>query len=232
MNLDATVFFKQQWTTYRKVVEGNYLNHREAYQALNRFLVEDLNRPFRFLDLACGDAQESVQALSGTQIVHYQGMDLAEEALQLASRNLQNLECTSELEQADFVDEMRHGTARVDIVWIGLSLHHLSTIEKKELIENIHRLMHTDGRFLVYEPTLLGDEVRSDFLNRNMKLVRNNGTGLSAAEYNDVDAHIRAFDFPETLANWQSMGKQSGFLRSRVLYTGPQQVYALICFEK
>jgi len=230
--LDATDFFKQQWNIYRKVVEGNYLNHREAYQTLNRFLVEDLNRPFRFLDLACGDAKESVQALSETQIVHYQGIDLAGEALQLANRNLQNLKCTSELEQADFVDEMRQRTECADIVWIGLSLHHLCTIEKKQLIENIYRLMDKDGKFLIYEPTLLEGEVRSDFLNRNMELVRNNGTGLSAAEYNEVDAHIREFDFPETLSNWQSLGRQSGFVRSRVLFTGPNQVYALICFKK
>jgi hypothetical protein len=52
---ETTALFQKQWQVYRKVVDNNYLFHREAYDCLHRILVDDAVQPFRFLDLACGD---------------------------------------------------------------------------------------------------------------------------------------------------------------------------------
>jgi hypothetical protein len=49
--------FQRPWKLYRKVVDNNYLFHREAYAQLHRILVDEGVRPFRFLDIACGDAR-------------------------------------------------------------------------------------------------------------------------------------------------------------------------------
>src|SRR6187402_2495834 len=76
--------FQQEWRTYRTLVDENYLFHREAYACLHQILVEDVRHPFRFLDIACGDATASVDALTGTAITHYYGIDLSAAALELA----------------------------------------------------------------------------------------------------------------------------------------------------
>ncbi len=78
--------FQQKWQIYRKVVENNYLFHREAYGWLHRILADEVDRPFRFLDIACGDASATVDALKETRIAHYHGIDLCGEALVLASQ--------------------------------------------------------------------------------------------------------------------------------------------------
>jgi hypothetical protein len=57
--------FRQQWQLYRKVVDNNYLFHREAYARLHQILVDEAVQPFRFLDIACGDASATVEALGG-----------------------------------------------------------------------------------------------------------------------------------------------------------------------
>ena len=61
-------FFEQQWRIYRKFVDNNYFYHREVYGQLHRILVDEVDRPFRFLDIACGDASATVDALKGTGV--------------------------------------------------------------------------------------------------------------------------------------------------------------------
>ena len=95
--------FQKEWHIYRKVVEKNYFFHREAYATLREVLTEEMAVPFRFLDIACGDASGSVRALIGTRVFHYHGIDLSEPALELARKALQALPCLVTLERRDFV---------------------------------------------------------------------------------------------------------------------------------
>jgi len=70
----ASAVFEREWRTYRKMVEHNYLFHREAYACLREIMTREVARPFRFLDIACGDASATVGALTGTAIafaIHY-----------------------------------------------------------------------------------------------------------------------------------------------------------------
>src|SRR3954454_14293667 len=66
--------FLDAWHVYRKMVDNDYLFHRDAYGCLRRIL-EEIDRPFCFLDAACGDAGMSTVALRGTRIAHYYGID-------------------------------------------------------------------------------------------------------------------------------------------------------------
>jgi hypothetical protein len=59
----AADIFQSEWSLYRKMIDHNYLFHREAYSCLRRVLLEDAARPFRFLDLACGDASATAAGL-------------------------------------------------------------------------------------------------------------------------------------------------------------------------
>ena len=57
-------FFQEQWQLYRKFVDNNYFYHREVYGQLHRVLVDEAAQPFRFLDIACGDARATVDHCS------------------------------------------------------------------------------------------------------------------------------------------------------------------------
>jgi hypothetical protein len=52
----AASVFLRQWGTYRTIVDNNYVFHREVHGQLHRILVDEVTRPFCFLDIACGDA--------------------------------------------------------------------------------------------------------------------------------------------------------------------------------
>ena len=63
---------------------------------LHRELVTGVNQPFRFLDLACGDARLTVAALQGTPVIHYHGIDLSAPALAMARQTVKSLACPAE----------------------------------------------------------------------------------------------------------------------------------------
>jgi SAM-dependent methyltransferase len=96
----APSFFQEQWQIYRKFVDNNYFYHREVYGQLHRILVDEAVWPFRFLDIACGDARATVDALKGTRVAHYHGIDLSQAALDLASKALEALACPVTLDPA------------------------------------------------------------------------------------------------------------------------------------
>jgi ubiquinone/menaquinone biosynthesis C-methylase UbiE len=125
-NHDLTAsFFQEQRQLYCKFVDNNYFYHREVYGQLHRILVDEAVWPFRFLDIACGDASSTVDALKGTRVAHYHGIDLSQAALDLASKALEALACPVTLDHRDFVAALHDRPESVDVAWISLSLHHL-----------------------------------------------------------------------------------------------------------
>jgi ubiquinone/menaquinone biosynthesis C-methylase UbiE len=104
--------FLQQWQTYRKIVGNNYMFHVEVYGHLRRILMHDAVRPFRLMDIACGDASWTMKAVKGTEIAHYYGVDISKPALELAAQELKALNCPAILRHGDFVGAAMNGASR------------------------------------------------------------------------------------------------------------------------
>jgi len=56
--------FQKQWSTYQKLVDADALSHRAAGKLLHDALFA-IPRPFAFVDIACGDASQMREVLSG-----------------------------------------------------------------------------------------------------------------------------------------------------------------------
>jgi ubiquinone/menaquinone biosynthesis C-methylase UbiE len=203
----ATALFQQQWQAYRKIIENNYTFHREAYGALRKVLIDEAIQPFRFLDIACGDASASVNALKGTRIAHYHGIDLSQAALDLARPALDMLACPVILECRDFVVALRDRIEAADVVWIGYSLHHLPATAKLVLMREIRTVVGNHGLFLVCEPASPDDEDRSGWLLRYERLNKPLWTALTPEEWGALMVHVRAADFPETNSRLHLSGR-------------------------
>ena len=226
----AAALFQQQWQIYRKVVENNYLFHREAYDQLHRILVDEVVEPFRFLDIACGDASSSIDALKGTRIAHYHGIDSSGTALELASETLETLACPVTLDQSDFVEALRDRPEPADIAWIGLSLHHLLTPEKLTVMRQMRSIVGDHGLFLIYEDASPDGEDRDAWLCR-WDRQKPSWTAFTPEEWDTVTAHVHAADFPETASRWNSLGYEAGFGRVRELFVSPTDLFRMYCFE-
>ncbi len=127
-----------------------------------RDTLQGLAKPFAFLDIACGDAGQMTRALRGTKVNHYHGIDLSEPALELAAKNLAGAPFEVELDHRDFVAALTRRPEPADAAWCGLSIHHLSTEGKRDLLKAIHG--STSKMLMIYEPTRAEGEDRDAYL--------------------------------------------------------------------
>jgi len=227
----ALAQFQQQWDTYRKVVEGDYLAHREVGAILRATLNEVFPSPFCFLDIACGDASMMQAALRGTQVRHYHGIDLSQAALELAAANLAEVPCEVDLDHRDFVEAMMRRPEHADAAWCSLSIHHLSTDDKLRLMQAIRGAVGARGIFLLYEPTRLVDEDRPAFLDRFRRTNKPLWSVLTPAEWDQIWHHVATCDFPETAAVWCGLGRQAGFAEARQVFVDPTDFFRLFRFD-
>jgi ubiquinone/menaquinone biosynthesis C-methylase UbiE len=225
---EAMQAFRHQWQVYQKLVDNNYLSHREVRGILHRQLAETFGQPFRFVDLACGDASMTVAALQGTAVTEYHGIDLSAPALAMARKTVESLSCKVRLEQQDFVAAMRERTEPADVVYIGLSLHHLQTPEeKRDFMRQVRPVIGERiggrGLFLIFEPASLEGETRAAYLERYESFIHSAWTGLTSAEKTILWDHVRTCDFPEPASIWTQLGHDAGFANINELFTdGPQ----------
>ena len=222
--------FLEQWQVYRKMVDNDYLFHRGAYDCLHRYLRDEVTKPFRFLEAACGDASMSAQALAGTKVSEYSGIDISHQALEIARINLARLSCPVTLEERDFVTALRDWERPADIVWIGLSLHHLRGPEKAETLRDIRRIVGETGRLLIYEDASPDGETREQWLKR-WDAQEPYWTAYSRREWMMVNDHVHASDFPETDSTWHALGRSAGFTEVTTLFVSPTNLLRLYLFE-
>jgi ubiquinone/menaquinone biosynthesis C-methylase UbiE len=225
----ATVFQKQ-WQTYRKILDSNYMFHREVYGRLRQILIDEAIQPFRFLDIACGDAAATCTALTGLKVGAYYGIDLSQPALDLARESVETLGCPVTLQCRDFVEVLRDWKESVDVAWIGQSLHHLQLVDKLLLMRRIRHIVGDRGLFLIWEAISFDGETREAWF-RRYEQIRPVFTSLSAEEWDTMAEHTRMADIPETNAQWHSLGHEAGFSKTRELFVAPHQLSAMYCFS-
>ena len=226
---EVTEFFNK-WCIYQKVIDNNYTGHREAYEILHKFILKHFSFPFSLLDLGCGDASFMSRALVKTQANCYHGVDLSRVALNLAKKNMSRIKCNKVFTEGDFNDIVRTDL-NADIIWIGLSLHHLPFMMKRPFLTECRRILNNNGYLMFFEPTLREGESRYDFLNRMWKTCNQQWTEITKEEAKIIHKHAAKADFPETFSTYEALGKDRNFKDIKELFTDPTELFKLICLK-
>ena len=225
-------FFRSNWAVYRKIIENNYMSHVEVYSELRDILLAEMDRPFSFLDLACGDAYYSSRFLRGTNVARYTGIDLSKAALSVAREELDKLDCDQQLRLGDIKEFESVVETPLDVIWVGLSLHHFKTEEKAAFMKRVHHALAEDGIFLIYEPVYLEGEDRAAYFERIKGIINDAWTGLTADETVMLLEHVRVTELPETQGDWLNLGKQAGFGTAEKIFSESSGLYSLFMFRK
>ena len=229
-NADLVRQFFDQWGIYRKIVDKNYLFHREAYAAIEAVLT-GFPHPISFLDLGAGDADSTARALAHCPLKSYHAVDLSEIALSLAKKNTDPLACEKRFTHADFFQYVKDLHETCDVVFIGLSLHHLPLPDKKRFLPELRRLVAPGGCLMFYEPISEPGESRDEVLARWWKVVSAKWTELTETELSAAKDHVFGNDYPETIDAYEEMAKAAGFGELAVPFVSGDRLYAVFEFK-
>ena len=230
---DVREFFNG-WSLYRRIVDNDYLYHRSAREALTAWLdawVKDSNRSFSFLDLGCGDAAFSAGILKERCVTSYTGMDLSPVALDLARENTAGIAAPVSLIPGDFMLEVGTLPSSYDIIYIGLSLHHLSRQEKEYFFGELRRKVSPGGAVLIFDPVLTPGESRDSYMGRWVDHAEWSWSALTVEEVAGAVQHVTTSDFPEEISTLNRMAVASGFKPAEILFMDRTDFYALMAFN-
>src|SRR5271166_3092302 len=87
------------------------------------------------------------------------------------------------------------------------------------------RLLDTRGMLLVYENASPNGEDREGWL-RRWDLQEPDWTGLTPADWGRMAAHVRTYDFPETVSRWWELGHEADSGRCRNSLLRPRTCFA------
>ena len=221
---DPVHAFFSQWDIYRLCIENNTLHHREVGDILRR---EWLGReePFTFLELACGYADLTAAALRGTKLKSYTGVDFSAPALASAAARTAALGVPRELHEQDFAHFLRDHRSTFEITFLGLSLHHLETAEKRRALADLRKITNT---LYLFEPILHAGETRDECLARWHRAMDGPYDLFPSEARETLWTHVRTSDFPESHEEYLAAASTAGFTSAEILFTDQDNFYSLL----
>ncbi len=229
---DAVRAFFDQWHIFQKVIDNNYLFHRETENVLKDYLARHYAGKISFADLGCGDAQIITRVLSGIELANYAAVDLSDIALKIAEENTRHLSGEKMYLCNDFLGSLEALKFRPNVIWIGLSFHHLQTEDKKNFLQKAYAVLDKDGCFIIHDSVIQEGQDRNHYLDALEHQFRTAYKKLTDDELKSCVAHIRSADFPETLSDYQQWGLQAGFATVESIYTDPTGICQTVVFQK
>ncbi len=229
-------FFNNQWIIYQKVLNSNCMGHREIYHVLHQLLLSYFQKPFKMLELGCGDASFTSQALLNTLVESYKGIDLSKVALEIADSNMAEIKCSKSFIEGDFsqlpAELFNNQQDSFDVVLISFALHHLLLEQKDSVIGQLSNLLNSSGVFILIDVCRKQEEDRKTYITRYLEDVEYNWSVLSPEEYSMVANHIWSNDFPETQETLYKIAQKHNFNRVECLYCDPLDTTRLLCFYR
>jgi len=224
----ATSDLFDEWTTYEKVVNNDYMHHRHFLAALEIEVEVRLRTSPAIIDLGCGDCASIVQLLSRLDVEGYTGIDQSENALARANSNLVATGVPFTLHGGTMLDELRDLEGSFDLAIACYSLHHLETTAKQEVLTECRRLLEPGGLLAIIDVFREEGEARRDYLQRWEMNARQRFVALEPEEIDELLDHVWECDFPETVAAYRKLGSASGFEQVRPLVNDAERLNRLI----
>ena len=221
-SMQCCEFFKNKWKLYQKVLGNNYMGHREIYDILHEFLINNWQQPFKILDLGCGDATFVDQALFNTNVSCYLGLDISETAIAIARKNMKSILCNQEFIQGDFFEVIpslvKERETKFDIILSSFAFHHLNWEQKDYIFSQLKRLLLPGGIFVLIDLISQEGESRETYIQRYLKDVEQEWSQLTSEETILISQHMLASDYPETQKTLELMAKNNAFKNIKSLY--------------
>ena len=220
----------EQWSVFEKLRKNNRMYHNEVYQTLASVLQERSHPELRMLDLGCADASDIARVLAPCTIAEYIGIDNVPAVLDQARTNLASLSCQQRFIDGDYLAGLERVAGPIDVIWLGLFLHHLPSEQKRDFFQRAIQLLSPNGILLTHDPILEASESQEAFLERIAGRAKAYWEEFSPSEQEVLFRHWAHHGHQESCASLKEMALEAGFEQMEILFRSPDNVYALLAF--
>lgn len=242
MPINPADLFQEGWKIYRLIVEYDYLWHSIAAKSLERLMATRFatQETVRFLDLACGDAETTAHVLaqvgrdaprSRRPVIRYLGIDNSPMALKEAAKTRFDEATEAHFSEADFVEFLQTDRNLFDIIYVGMSAHHLGLPLLPGFFAAVHARLAPGGVFVAWELFCQPDETRAEYLDRLHQIIRKFWILMPEESRESVVAHTVACDYPVTHDQWNAAATQAGLKPGRFDARSPDLLFAMVAHE-
>lgn len=228
---DRITRFFNQASVYNKVISNNYMCHEDIYSLIAQQLTAKQQQPLRILDLGCGDGHFMADVFRHLQVEQYIGIDLSEVSLQTAQDRLGALVDEALFLQQPIESAIHELKGHFDLIFASYVLHHLPTDGKQALIQAIYQRLKPDAWFFLIDVFKKPLESRQDYLQRFDHSVRQNFSCLHEEEKALILDHVNCSDYPETIKDYHTWARQSGFSSCQQLFSEPSDIYQMLLMQ-
>ncbi len=227
---DVKKFFDQEWELYKRVVNLNYMAHKEILEILRKFFRSDPPPIISVLELGCGDASLLSSALQGTEFETYYGVDISPHALELADENTRLLSGNKYFIEGDLLEEVGKFRAVFDVIVAGYSFHHLMIKEKGQFFKNCCSALKSRGTLIIFDVVCTPEENRHGYIKRFSRICMEKWDQLTGEELLRICEHVKCSDYPETFETYQQLAEENGFKRTEKLFHDKHYLYGVFRF--
>jgi tRNA (cmo5U34)-methyltransferase len=153
--------FRKQAADYIELMDRLVPQYMDQQEFLCKLIPFDRNQSIRVLDLGSGPGVLSEFILKLFPQAQVIAFDLTEEMLEVCKQRLSEFGERFEIRQGDFkIDSFDSG---YDVILAGLTLHHLSDEERKEILLRLYGALNQKGIFLAREIVIDEDAFITDW---------------------------------------------------------------------
>ncbi len=207
--------FFDLWSIYDRVLDFDYMFHRELYAEVARTLAGRFGgREFSVLDLGCGSGRHLAPVLAALRVKRYEGHDLSPVAISHARRNFAALGGELAFGEGDLRNALRdEGGGCFDLIFSGFTLHHFTAEERAEVLRLARRRLAPGGLLLVLDSMRDEGGTREAWLDAYCGWITTEWTAIPPEGLAAIVEHIRGCDQPGTLAEHDAAAGVAGFAR-------------------
>jgi len=225
----STAFGRRE--VFTKLRAHDRMCHGTAYAWLEGFLAgRGQSGGLRLLDLGCNDARHMARVLSAGDVAAYTGADTDTECLAGARKNLADSPAAVNLVAADGREVLGGLREAVDVIWMGLLLHHFPQGEKARLFAMAKKALRPGGVLLTHDPMPDVGESAEAYLERYNREIETHWAELAPEERRVLIDHFRRHGRHDPIDVVERLAREAGFSQVVRKRLDPAGFYVLLRF--